>query len=157
MAEKKIRKPKVRVPKVKKMFHFVKQNKVSVWYSQYPYAEIPDEYFEERFSREGKRAQNTWSDNYRMAYFLPDGLETNGAEEGTIEIRKAVGTCSGSKSYIDAVMSKAKRKKVDQVTWVVLLFDTEYSTKDTGMGKDDYLNFLGAFSVDEEADSVFNS
>ena len=90
-----------------------------------------------------------------MAYFLPDSLETNGATVGTVDLRKAVGLCSSSKSYIDAVMSKARRKKIDKVTWVVILFDIEYTSKETGMGKDDYMTFLGAFSCDEEQDPVF--
>ena len=58
---------------------FNKKNKVSVWASDYLYADIPDEYFEETFFKNNKRAKNTWSDNYNIRYFLPADMETNGS------------------------------------------------------------------------------
>jgi len=75
------------------MYDFSKKNKVSVWASQHPYADIPDAYFEETFSRNNTRATNTWSKNFRLKYFLPANMETNGAMEGLIHIKQAVGEC----------------------------------------------------------------
>lgn len=137
------------------MFDFAKKNKVSVWASQHPYADIPDAYFEERFSRNNTRASNTWSDNFRLKFFVPDNMETNGAMDGLVSIRQAAGECSFSESYIDVLMSKARKKKLEDVSWIVLLFECEYSLKQSGVGKDDYLTFLGAFDYDDEAESLF--
>jgi len=139
------------------MYDFAKKNKVSVWASQHPYADIPDAYFEERFSRNNTRASNQWSDNFRMNYFLPDNMETNGTMEGLVSIRQVAGECSFSEAYIDVLMSKARKKKLEEVSWIVLLFECEYSLKQTGVGKDEYLTFLGAFDYDEMAESLFEA
>lgn len=137
------------------MYDFSKKNKVSVWASQHPYADIPDAYFEETFSRNNTRATNTWSKNFRLKYFLPENMETNGAMEGLIDIKQAVGECSFSASFMDVLMSKARKKQLEQVTWVVLLFEHEYSVKLSATGKDEYLTFLGAFDYDDDAESLY--
>lgn len=134
-------------------FDFSKKNKVSVWVSEFPYADIPDEYFEEQFNAKKTRATNTWSKNFRMTNFNPDSLETNGAHEGTVNIIKAAGECSFSSSYIKQLNSKAKKKKIEKVTWIVLLFEYEYSVKQSSVGKDQYLTFLGAFDYDDSAEN----
>lgn len=137
-----------------KELDYLKKNKVSVWASQYLYRDIPDEYFEEQFSRNNTRAKNTWSKNFKLRYFNPDNMETNGAYEGDVAIAKAVGECSFSSSYMDVLLSKARKKKLEQVTWVVLLFECEYSPKLSGVSKDTYLTFLGAFDYDNDSDSL---
>ncbi len=53
------------------------------------------------------------------------------------------------------VLSKARKKKLEQVAWVVLLFEYEYSMKISGVEKDQYMTFLGAFDYDDEADNLF--
>ena len=138
-----------------KGFLFSKKYKVSIWASKYPYADIPDAYFEERFSKNNTRAQNQWSDNFKMRYFRPDEMETNGAVEGLRSIEQVAGECSFSESYIQPMMSKAKKKNMLEVSWLVLLFDYEYSSKQTNVEKDDYLTLIGAFNYDDEADSLF--
>jgi hypothetical protein len=134
---------------------FSKKNKVSVWASTHPYAEIPEEYFEENFSKNNTRATNTWSDNFKIRYFLPKNMETNGAHEGTINIKQAIGECSFSSSFIEVLMSKASKKKIDQVTWVVVLFEYEYSPKVSGIESDEYLTLVGAFDYDDDAESLY--
>ncbi|MGX5173966.1 immunity 22 family protein [Aliikangiella sp. IMCC44653] len=137
-----------------KGFDFTKSGKVSVWASQLPYASIPDEYFEERFSKNQTRANNQWSDNFKLRFFYPENMETNGAMEGMVEIENAVGECSFSSSFIANLMSKAKKLNLLQVTWVVLLYDFEFSAKLADINSDDTLTFVGAFNYDEEAESV---
>ncbi|MDP5029076.1 MAG: immunity 22 family protein [Paraglaciecola sp.] len=144
-------------PVPEKALLFNKKNKVSVWASQYPYADIPDEYFAETFFKNGTRARNRWADNYNIRYFVPSQMETNGAHTGTIDIRTAAGQCSCSSSYIVNLMSKAKKNKMEQVTWVILLFEQEYSVKLSGVDKDEYTTFLGAFNYDALSDSLFES
>ncbi|WP_250658043.1 immunity 22 family protein [Alkalimarinus coralli] len=134
---------------------FTKKNKVSVWVSRQPYEDIPDSYFEERFSKNNTRASNDWSDNYRITYFKPENMETNGAEKGTVFVKKAAGQCSFSQSYIDTLMSKAKKKDIDEITWIILLFDYEYSPKVSGVAKDGVTTFLGAFTYDDEAENLY--
>jgi len=95
---------------------FTTKGKVSVWASQHPYADIPDDYFEETFFKKGTRARNCWSDNYKIRYFSPQQMETNGAHTGTIDIHEAAGGCSCSSSFIVNLMSKAKKNKMEQVT-----------------------------------------
>ena len=51
-------------------------------------------------------------------------------------------------------MSKAKKKNLLQVSWIILLFEYEYSSKTTGVEADDYLTLLGAFNYDDDADSL---
>ncbi len=138
-----------------KGFDFSKKHKVSVWVSQNPYETIPDEYFEENFNHKETRATNQWSDNFKMNYFNPENMETNGAQEGTVSIKQAAGQCSFSSSYIDVLMSKSRKKNLEDVSWIVLLFEYEYSMKTTGIEKDEYLTFLGAFDYDEEAENVY--
>ncbi|MAC48553.1 immunity 22 family protein [Oceanospirillum beijerinckii] len=137
------------------MFDFSKKNKVSVWASQHPYADIPDEYFEETFSRNNTRATNLWSNNFKLKFFLPDNMETNGSLDGLVDIRQAAGECSFSESYMPQLMSKARKNKMEQVSWIVLLFECEYSLRQTNISKDEYLTFLGAFDYDSDAPSLF--
>ena len=136
---------------------FSKKNKVSVWASQYPYEDIPEEYFDETFSRNNTRAANIWSANSNLRFFNPENMETNGAHEGIVHIKKAVGECSFSTSYIDVLMSKARKKKLEEVTWIVLLFEYEYSPKVSGVEKDNYMTFLGAFDYDNGADNLYEA
>ena len=135
-------------------FLFTKKNKVSIWASNHPYADIPEEYFEETFSKNNTRAKNTWSSNFKIRYFRPEDLETNGSHEGLIELKQAAGECSFSTSFIDALMSKAKKKDLLQVSWIILLFEYEYSSKTTGVEADEYATLLGAFNYDDDADSL---
>ena len=152
MTEKQPRKNKV---KADKGYDFTKKYKVSVWASQHPYADVPDDYFEETFSKNNTRAVNTWSKNFNLKYFMPDHLETNGAEEGLISIEVAAGECLFSTSYIETLMSKARKKKLEEVSWIVLLFEVEYSLKMSGVEKDQYMTFLGAFDYDDGAENVY--
>jgi len=138
------------------MFDFSKKNKVSVWASQHPYADIPDEYFEETFSRNNTRATNRWSNNFKLKFFLPDNMETNGSMDGLVDIRQAAGECSFSESYMPQLISKAGKSNMEQVSWIVLLFECEYSLRQTNISKDEYLTFLGAFDYDSDADSLFD-
>lgn len=138
-----------------KGFLFSKKNKVSIWASQHPYADIPEEYFEESFSKNNTRAKNTWSDNFKIRYFRPEDMETNGSQDGVINIKQAAGECSFSSSFIETLMSKANKKNMLEVTWLILLFEYEYSAKATGVESDDYVTLLGAFNYDDDADSLY--
>ena len=140
--------------KIEKGFLFSKKNKVSVWASMHPYADIPEAYFEEKFSKNNTRATNTWSNNFKMRYFSPSKMETNGAHEGTINIKQAVGECSFSSSFIEVLMSKAKKKKLNEITWIILLFEYEYSAKISGIESDEYVTLVGAFDYDDDAESL---
>ena len=51
---------------------FSKKGKVSVWASQHAYEDVPDEYFEETFSRNNTRATNAWSANFNLQFFNPE-------------------------------------------------------------------------------------
>ena len=141
--------------KADKGHDFTKKYKVSVWASQHPYADVPDDYFEETFSKNNTRAVNTWSKNFNLKYFIPDNLETNGAEEGRVNIEVAAGECSFSTSYIETLMSKARKKKLEEVSWIIMLFEVEYSLKISGVEKDKYMTFLGAFDYDDAAENVY--
>lgn len=134
---------------------FAKKYKVSVWASQHPYADVPDAYFDETFSKNNTRAVNEWSRNFNLRYFLPENLETNGTENGLVSIETAAGACSFSSSYITVLKSKARKKKLQDVSWIILLFDYEYSLKIAGIEKDQYMTFLGAFDYDEDAENVY--
>lgn len=143
------------LPKTEQGHDFTKKKKVSVWVSEHPYEDIPDEYFEETFSKKGKRATNAWSSGFNLNYFKPENMETNGTQTGTVSIKKAAGECSFSSSYIDVLMSKARKKKLENITWIIMLFEYEYSAKLSGVEKDKYTTFLGAFTYDDEAENLF--
>ncbi len=136
---------------------FSKRGKVSIWVSQHPYADVPDTYFDETFSHKKIRATNVWSKNFNLSFFYPENMETNGAHEGTIALKRAVGECSFSASYIEGLLSKAKKRGLDEISWVILLFDHEYSVKISGVTKDNYMTFLGAFDYDGDADNVYDA
>ncbi|MCP5334292.1 MAG: immunity 22 family protein [Oceanospirillaceae bacterium] len=135
--------------------NFTKRYKVSVWVSQHPYADIPDEYFEETFSNKNTRAVNQWSKNYNLQYFRPEDMETNGAETGLVDIEQAAGACSYSASFMPVLMSKARKKKMEQISWIILLYEYEYSLKISGVEKDKYTTFLGAFDYDDGAEALY--
>lgn len=141
-------------PAVDKGFLFNTKGKVSVWASQHPYADIPDEYFEESFFKKGTRATNIWSNNYKIRYFVPQMMETNGAHEGMIDIHQAAGECSCSSSFIVNLMSKAKKNNMLQVSWIILLFEQQYSVKQSAVSEDEYTTFLGAFNYDAASESL---
>jgi immunity protein 22 of polymorphic toxin system len=138
----------------KKGFDFTKRNKVSIWVSQHPYQDIPEAYFDETFSHKKERATNTWSDNFKLQYFEPDFMDTNGVQTGTVSIKKAAGECSFSSSYIEALLNKAKKMKLTSITWIVLLYENEYNVKRSGIDKDTYLTFVGAFDYDDNAENL---
>ncbi|WP_196140797.1 immunity 22 family protein [Aliikangiella sp. G2MR2-5] len=141
--------------KTEKGYDFTKKNKVTIWASNFPYIDIPDEYFEEIFSHKGQRARNQWSSNYQLRFFVPEHLETNGSTEDLIDFERAVGECSFSESFIKPAINKARQNNLLKVSWVILLFDYEYSTKTTGILNDQYTHCIGAFTYDEESDSVY--
>ena len=145
----------IKPAKIEKGHLFAKKHKVSIWASTHPYADIPEEYFAEHFSKNNTRASNSWSSNFRMRYFRPEDMETNGSQDGTINIKQAAGECSFSCSYIDALMSKAKKKDLLEITWLILLFEYEYSAKVSGVENDEYVTLLGAFNYDDDADSLY--
>lgn len=136
---------------------FSEKKKVSVWVSQHAYADIADEYFDEKFSNKKTRATNTWSENFKIKYFNPDYMETNGVYGGTVNIKKAAGECSFSTSYIEQVVELAKKRRFEEITWVVLLYDNAYDAAVSGVKKDKYLTFLGVFDYDEAADNLYET
>jgi hypothetical protein len=136
---------------------FGKKNKVSVWASQLPYADIPDSYFEERFFKNNTRASNQWTDNYDIRYFRPDDLETNGVEVGLGDVKAVAGACSFSYSFILPLLSKARKKKLTEVSWLIFLYEYEYSVKISGIESDDVTTFLGAFDYRDDAENVFEA
>ena len=138
----------------KETFLFSKKNKVSIWASKHPYAKIPEGYFKESFSKNNTRARNTWSNNFKIRYFRPEDMETNGSHDGLIGIKHAAGECSFSSSFIEPLLSKAKKKNLLQVSWIIILFEYEYSAKVTGIENDEYVTLLGAFNYDDDADSL---
>ncbi len=135
-------------------FLFNKKHKVSIWASTHPYSDIPDEYFEETFSKNNTRAQNTWSSNFKIRYFNPGTLETNGSQSGLLSIKQVAGECSYSTSFIDNLLSKAKKKNLMEVSWLILLYEFEYSSKTSGVESDEYVTLLGAFNYDDDADNL---
>jgi hypothetical protein len=43
---------------------------------------------------------------------------------------------------------------MQQVTWIILLFEQEYSVKLSGVASDEYTTFLGAFNYDASSESL---
>ena len=82
-------------------------------------------------------------------------METNGAQTGTISIERAAGECSFSSSFIKPLLSKARKNHIEDITWLILLYEHEYSAKLSDVNSDDYTLFLGAFSYDDDADSLY--
>ncbi|PHS15947.1 MAG: hypothetical protein COA86_13110 [Kangiella sp.] len=136
-------------------FLFHKKYKVSIWASKTPYEDIPDEYFEETYSKNKARAQNSWSKNFKIRYFNPESLETNGSQQGLLDIKQVAGQCSYSTSFIDNLMSKAIKKNITEVSWLILIYEFEYSAKISGVESDEYVTLLGAFNYDDDADNLF--
>jgi hypothetical protein len=136
-------------------FLFNKKGKVSIWASKHTYKDIPDDYFEETFSKNNTRAQNTWSKNFKIRYFNPESLETNGTNKGLSDIKQIAGQCSYSTSFIDNLMGKARNKNLTEVSWLILLYEFEYSAKTSAVESDKYVTLLGAFNYDDGANNLF--
>ena len=135
---------------------FTEKGKVAAWVSQTPYSTIPDAYFEEKFSKNNTRANNEWSDNYQLAYFNPDNIETNGSLTDVIDIERAAGECSFSCSFIEAIKQSAKEKDIEGITWLILLYDSGYNHEKTGVTEDEHTTFLGEYSYDYGAKSLYD-
>jgi hypothetical protein len=43
---------------------------------------------------------------------------------------------------------------MEQVTWIILLFEQEYSVKQSGVTEDEFTTFLGAFNYDASSESL---
>lgn len=125
---------------------FKKEGQVSVWFSDYPYQDIPDSYFDE-----DEQGLCNWARNFKMGIYDHDCLETNGAQHGDIAAVEAVGQCSYAQSYVDKVVHKINKMGAEKVTWVILLFDYEYRPKKTKVYKDEYVQFVGAYPYDDTA------
>jgi len=54
------------------------------------------------------------------------------------------------------LLNKAKKSGVESVSWIILLYDTEYSVKLTEILNDEYTRFLGTFTFDDTAENVFD-
>ena len=135
---------------------FTEKGKVAAWVSQTPYSTIPDEYFEEKFSKNNTRANNEWSDNYKLAYFNPDNIETNGSLTDNIDIERAAGECSFSCSFIEAIKQSAKEKGIGNITWLILLYDSGYNAEKTDVTNDEHTVFLGEYAYDYAAKSLYD-
>ncbi len=131
------------------IFEFEKEGRVSVWFSTHPYQEVPDSYFDE-----DEQGLCAWAKNFKISAYDHECLETNGAESGDIDIDKAVGQCSYSRSYAEKVEHKINKMGFKKVTWVILLFDYEYRPKKTKVYEDDYVKFVGSYPYDFNADSL---
>ncbi|MEH6577860.1 MAG: immunity 22 family protein [Amphritea sp.] len=129
--------------------NFEKEGVVSVWYSTVPYLEIPDSYFEE-----DENGLDQWARNFQIGQYDAELLETNGTDSGTIAIIDAIGPCSYSCSYGEAVIHKINKIGDQQASWIILLFDYEYRPKKTKIHQDEYVKFVGAFPYDMVADSL---
>ena len=135
----------------KKAFKFEKEGLVSVWFSTYPYNEVPDSYFDE-----DEQGLCAWAKHFKMDVYDHECLETNGAQSGEIAIEVAVGECSYSRSFVDKVVAKVNKMGQENVTWVILLFDYEYRPKKSKVYQDEYVKFVGAFPYDLTSPSMFN-
>lgn len=128
---------------------FEKEGIVSVWFSTVPYADIPGSYFDE-----DEQGLCAWAHNFKIGPYNHDTLETNGTNSGMISVTKAVGECSYSSSYVDAVVKKINKMGADKLTWVILLFDFEYRVKKTKVYEDKYVQYVGAYAYDMNAHNV---
>ena len=84
--------------------NFEKEGVVSVWYSTATYLEIPDSYFEE-----DENGLDQWARNFQIGQYDAELLETNGTDSGTMAIIDAIGPCSYSNSYGEAVIHKINK------------------------------------------------
>jgi hypothetical protein len=129
---------------------FEKEGQVSVWFSDHPYQDVPDSYFDE-----DEQGLCAWAKHFKLGVYDHDCLETNGAQRGEIAIDVAVGQCSYSRSYVDKVVHKITKMGAEKVTWVILLFDYEYRPKKTKIYEDEYVKFVGAYPYDSSAENLF--
>lgn len=132
--------------------NFEKEGMVSVWYSTATYCEIPDSYF-----AEDEQGRDQWARNFQIGDYNADNMETNGTDAGTMLIIDAVGPCSYSESYAEAVIHKIHKLGDQQVSWIILLFDFEYRAKKTKVFQDEFVHYVGAFPYDEHADSLIDT
>ncbi|BBB25994.1 immunity 22 family protein [Amphritea japonica] len=129
--------------------NFEKEGIVSVWYSTADYASIPDSYFEE-----DEQGLDQWAKNYQIISYDPENMETNGCETGCAPTKDIIGPCSWSGSYGEAVIKKIEKIGDKKISWLILLFDFEYRAKKTHIFQDEYVNFVGCFPFDIDANQL---
>lgn len=129
--------------------NFEKEGIVSVWYSTADYASIPDSYFEE-----DEQGLDQWAKNYQITRYDPENMETNGCETGCTPIKEIIAPCSWSGSYGTSVIKKIEKLGDKKISWLILLFDFEYRAKKTHIFQDEYVNFVGCFPFDIDADQL---
>ncbi|MBY4676645.1 immunity 22 family protein [Marinobacterium arenosum] len=131
------------------------EDKVSIWVSQTPYALIPDSYFEEDFRCKGGAPVNEWAGNYGFGFYDGERLATNGVMEGSVSLQHCAGECSFSSSFVEELLAQARTQQLEQITWLILLYDFAYDPQQTGVTEDAYTRFVGVFDYNDEADGLY--
>jgi Immunity protein 22 len=128
---------------------------VSIWASIVPLAEIPDDYFEERYSETEDIPQTKFCGDFDFWGHDHDQIDANCSLKGPESFERLIGECSFSKSYISEATKRARKLGIETTQQVMLLYDLRYDLKPSVVETSPYLRFVGSFPYDSNASSAF--
>jgi hypothetical protein len=135
------------------VYDFEKKGVVSIWVAIVPLSRIPDKYFEEHRGDEDQPFTQ-FSEDFGIGFFDHDFVDTNLSHGRARPVEELVGQCSFSSSYVEKVTAEANKRGLQKTQFVFLMFDIEYAPKQTKVSRSAYLEFLGSFSYDVNAESA---
>jgi hypothetical protein len=125
---------------------------VSIWIAKCSFAEIPENYFEENYGGEDDEDFNAFSADFGFGFYDHDLVETFCRDDrNESDIAALVKPLSYSGSFLDSVISTAKRLKIDKTSFVFLLYNFKYDPKVTKTQESQYMRFLGVFPYDRKS------
>lgn len=133
--------------------HFRKDGYLSVWASIVPLSRFPEDYLMPNYGDEDL-PWCTFSQEFKFGYFDHDFVETCAHKPRGKPVREHVKFMSWSSSFIDSVIAAAKRKGIRTTQWVVVIYRFAYNSRVTRVTRTKYMQFLGAFEYDKNADAV---
>ena len=87
-----------------------------------------------------------YDDDFVESYLQP------GKEKATVY--EQLKYLSYSSSFIEQAVAEAQKRKLEETSFVFLMYNFAYDPKVTKIQRDDYLEFLGVFTFDQQSDSA---
>lgn len=128
---------------------------VSIWVAHTNFDAIPEDYMEYNRDDNDDAPWSTFTHNFGFGYYDDDFVESYvQPDKRTAPLYEQLKYLSYSASFIDLAVEEARKRKLDQTTFVFLMYNFAYDPKVTRIVRDDYLEFLGVFLFDQESGSV---
>ena len=128
---------------------------VSIWVAHTDFDGIPEDYLEYNRDDRDDTPWSTFTNNFGFGFYDDDFVESYlqpGKEKATVY--EQLKYLSYSSSFIEQAVAEAQKRKLEETSFVFLMYNFAYDPKVTKIQRDDYLEFLGVFTFDQQSDSA---